>query len=279
MLKERESSSNSKVGNNGCTINVEEAGEFQRDHAYTKSPNLSRKLGYYEDRVVVKSVEMISRKALVGVSWPILGPTESLDLNQPCWARINCDNNLSKEYEFEANGQGESNSMSESIPETSMEYSRDLSEIRMEDLDDGEGSEEEERRSKRKKKKRNSKKKEAVISREELRWIWYDDSEVTITEAEKTWNLGKQLGIKSLKTDSSMAKKIEKMICLENGDSIKGKKQSKGEVDLPMKETKVEEVDKRFCKLIWGNSPSDWAWLGSVGNSGGILTIWKSEVF
>ncbi|KAL8457806.1 hypothetical protein ACS0TY_035616 [Phlomoides rotata] len=46
-----------------------------------------------------------------------------------------------------------------------------------------------------------------------------------------------------------------------------------------LQEIKVEEVNKRLCKSIWGNSPSDWAWLGSIGNTGGILTIWNSEVF
>ncbi|KAL8536327.1 hypothetical protein ACS0TY_011813 [Phlomoides rotata] len=41
----------------------------------------------------------------------------------------------------------------------------------------------------------------------------------------------------------------------------------------------MEEVNKRVCKSFWGNSPFDWAWLGSVGNFGGILTIWNSKVF
>ncbi|KAL8530880.1 hypothetical protein ACS0TY_007781 [Phlomoides rotata] len=41
----------------------------------------------------------------------------------------------------------------------------------------------------------------------------------------------------------------------------------------------MEEVNKRTCKSIRGNSPFDWSWHGAIGNSGGILTIWNSEVF
>ncbi|KAL8549861.1 hypothetical protein ACS0TY_008632 [Phlomoides rotata] len=46
-----------------------------------------------------------------------------------------------------------------------------------------------------------------------------------------------------------------------------------------LQETKLEAVDRRLCKLIWGNRACDWACFGSEGNSGGILTLWNPDVF
>ncbi|KAL8497360.1 hypothetical protein ACS0TY_020881 [Phlomoides rotata] len=46
-----------------------------------------------------------------------------------------------------------------------------------------------------------------------------------------------------------------------------------------LQETKMEEVNMKICKSIWGNSNFDWSWHSAVGNSGGILTIWNREVF
>ncbi|KAL8528699.1 hypothetical protein ACS0TY_006231 [Phlomoides rotata] len=53
-----------------------------------------------------------------------------------------------------------------------------------------------------------------------------------------------------------------------------GRKEKRREVrDM---ETKMEIVDKRVCKTIWGNRPFDWTFMASVGNSSGILTIWNT---
>ncbi|KAL8498771.1 hypothetical protein ACS0TY_021917 [Phlomoides rotata] len=155
--------------------------------------------------------------------------------------------------------------------------------------DDREESESEGTQSRRRRNRRKKKKNGAVISREELRWLWYDESEATITEVEETWNLGKNLGIKSIEIDSAMARKIEKLMCLEIGGSTKGRRGKRREVRemvsklrieiCCLKETKMEEVNKSVCKSFWGNSLFDWAWLGSVGNSGGVLTIWNSDLF
>ncbi|KAL8462975.1 hypothetical protein ACS0TY_033030 [Phlomoides rotata] len=41
----------------------------------------------------------------------------------------------------------------------------------------------------------------------------------------------------------------------------------------------MEEVNLKTCKSMWANSKFEWSWHGAVGNSGGILTIWNSEVF
>ncbi|KAL8478158.1 hypothetical protein ACS0TY_030156 [Phlomoides rotata] len=42
-----------------------------------------------------------------------------------------------------------------------------------------------------------------------------------------------------------------------------------------IQESKVEAVDSRTCKAIWGDRPCEWAYLGAEGNSGGIITIWN----
>ncbi|KAL8473811.1 hypothetical protein ACS0TY_030606 [Phlomoides rotata] len=161
-----------------------------------------------------------------------------------------------------------------------MENSRDSSDTKMGDLDDRKDSEEEARRTKRKKNKSKSKKKGAVISREELRWIWYDDNEVIITKAEETWNLGKQLGIKSLEMDSSMAKKIEKMICLENEGSIKGKKQK---VMLRGGKRSLSDhvpIYIEECKKDWGPRPLKIfnQWIHHPSYKGLIEKVWASSL-
>ncbi|KAL8531531.1 hypothetical protein ACS0TY_008214 [Phlomoides rotata] len=41
----------------------------------------------------------------------------------------------------------------------------------------------------------------------------------------------------------------------------------------------MEIMDKRVCKTIWRNRSFDWSFMEAEGNSGGILTIWNTEVF
>ncbi|KAL8533869.1 hypothetical protein ACS0TY_010050 [Phlomoides rotata] len=185
-------------------------------HAKTKPPNQSRKSVHYDDGGVRKSEVGKSKETLVGANGPILGPTDNLDLNQPCWAGSEGKINPSIVFDCGAQGrgQGDSISMSETISETSAKHSRDSPENWMESSDEGEDSDEEAWSSKRKK---------------------------TIQQEQRS-------------------------------------SYQSGRTEMVM-ETKVEEVNKRLCKSIWGNSPSDWAWLGSIGNVGGILTIWNSEVF
>jgi hypothetical protein len=41
-------------------------------------------------------------------------------------------------------------------------------------------------------------------------------------------------------------------------------------------ETKLEVVEERLCNLLWGNSFCEWSFVLSIGNSGGIMSIWSS---
>ncbi|KAL8487341.1 hypothetical protein ACS0TY_023861 [Phlomoides rotata] len=39
-----------------------------------------------------------------------------------------------------------------------------------------------------------------------------------------------------------------------------------------IQESKLELVDDRICRSIWGNSGAGWAWKGASGRSGGCST-------
>lgn len=47
---------------------------------------------------------------------------------------------------------------------------------------------------------------------------------------------------------------------------------------IAIQETKLEVVDERFCRSLWGNDGCGWAFLPSVGRSGGILSMWDSSL-
>ncbi|KAL8466364.1 hypothetical protein ACS0TY_035460 [Phlomoides rotata] len=47
-----------------------------------------------------------------------------------------------------------------------------------------------------------------------------------------------------------------------------------------IQESKKEQVSEILCKSLWGNwSKIGWAFKGSEGSSGGIITIWNAEIF
>ncbi|KAL8458968.1 hypothetical protein ACS0TY_036443 [Phlomoides rotata] len=47
-----------------------------------------------------------------------------------------------------------------------------------------------------------------------------------------------------------------------------------------IQESKKEHVSEILCKSLWGNwSKIGWAFKGSVGSSGGIITIWNAGIF
>ncbi|KAL8506366.1 hypothetical protein ACS0TY_017299 [Phlomoides rotata] len=46
-----------------------------------------------------------------------------------------------------------------------------------------------------------------------------------------------------------------------------------------IQETKMEEVSKNRCAGLWGDSNFYWAYSESEGRAGGILSIWKNDVF
>ncbi|GKV11959.1 hypothetical protein SLEP1_g23168 [Rubroshorea leprosula] len=48
---------------------------------------------------------------------------------------------------------------------------------------------------------------------------------------------------------------------------------------LALQETKMEVVDRKVCRKIWGTDEYDWIMKPSEGLSGGLLCIWSSKVF
>jgi len=43
---------------------------------------------------------------------------------------------------------------------------------------------------------------------------------------------------------------------------------------LLIQETKFSSVSESLCHYLWGNSLCDWSLALTIGNSGGILSIW-----
>lgn len=46
-----------------------------------------------------------------------------------------------------------------------------------------------------------------------------------------------------------------------------------------LQESKLEIVNQRTIKAIWGRSVCDWDFAKSEGNSGGLITVWNPTVF
>jgi hypothetical protein len=46
---------------------------------------------------------------------------------------------------------------------------------------------------------------------------------------------------------------------------------------LALQETKLEIIPDSLCLSIWGDDDCCWAYLPSMGNSGGILSIWRKS--
>jgi hypothetical protein len=46
---------------------------------------------------------------------------------------------------------------------------------------------------------------------------------------------------------------------------------------LAIQETKMEVIYQNTCHAVWGGEDRDWAFLPSVGNSGGIISIWRKS--
>jgi hypothetical protein len=60
--------------------------------------------------------------------------------------------------------------------------------------------------------------------------------------------------------------KVRDLITLESLDFI------------AIQETKLEGISGSLCCRLWGNSDCDWAFLPAVGNSGGILSLWRKSI-
>jgi hypothetical protein len=61
-------------------------------------------------------------------------------------------------------------------------------------------------------------------------------------------------------------RKVRDLITLESLDFI------------AIQETKLEGISGSLCCRLWGNSDCDWAFLPAVGNSGGILSLWRKSI-
>jgi hypothetical protein len=48
---------------------------------------------------------------------------------------------------------------------------------------------------------------------------------------------------------------------------------------LALQETKLEVVTESLIYGLWGNDDCDWSYVPAVGNSGGILSIWRKSLF
>jgi hypothetical protein len=47
---------------------------------------------------------------------------------------------------------------------------------------------------------------------------------------------------------------------------------------LALQETKLEGISGSLCCRLWGNAECEWAFLPAVGNSGGILSLWRKAL-
>ncbi|KAE9602832.1 putative endonuclease/exonuclease/phosphatase [Lupinus albus] len=62
-------------------------------------------------------------------------------------------------------------------------------------------------------------------------------------------------------------KAVRKMIRKENLDF------------LCIQETKLDHIDHKLCSSLWYDCDVDWGFQPSVGNSGGLLSIWRNDRF
>jgi hypothetical protein len=46
---------------------------------------------------------------------------------------------------------------------------------------------------------------------------------------------------------------------------------------LAVQETKMETISDSFCYGLWGGEDCQWVFLPSIGNSGGLLSIWCNK--
>lgn len=46
-----------------------------------------------------------------------------------------------------------------------------------------------------------------------------------------------------------------------------------------LQETKLESVDERLVRMLWGDKNCGWVCSDFAGASGGLICLWESEVF
>jgi hypothetical protein len=62
-------------------------------------------------------------------------------------------------------------------------------------------------------------------------------------------------------------RKIRELVCSESVDF------------LALQETKIEVIEQSLIHAMWGSDDCDWFHLPAVGNSGGILSIWRKSLY
>ncbi|PNY03509.1 cysteine-rich receptor-like protein kinase, partial [Trifolium pratense] len=86
-------------------------------------------------------------------------------------------------------------------------------------------------------------------------------------EASKLLSIQKELGLNHVSTELVNKSRLVEMEIRDQ--------QKKVEYE---EETKLEEASDALCYGIWGGEDCNWAFYPSVGNSGGILSIWRKSV-
>ncbi|KAK7276838.1 hypothetical protein RIF29_17984 [Crotalaria pallida] len=101
-------------------------------------------------------------------------------------------------------------------------------------------------------------------------------------DAERLWELGKQLGVSF---DGDEAVMIDALKDLEGWG---GRTKKKGVLHLVrsqnvdfigIQESKMEEFDGSLAERLWGDADADWEASPSTGRSGGILCLWRKSKF
>ncbi|KAL8503150.1 hypothetical protein ACS0TY_022046 [Phlomoides rotata] len=95
-----------------------------------------------------------------------------------------------------------------------------------------------------------------------------------VNQKRKPGNKSKLMGF-SIEKDREFL--IPKLVELEERDRTKMKEgQDKG---TEQKETKREIVNTSFCESLWPDKEFGWAYSGSIGAAGGLITLWKNSSF
>ncbi|GKV29208.1 hypothetical protein SLEP1_g38154 [Rubroshorea leprosula] len=116
--------------------------------------------------------------------------------------------------------------------------------------------------------------------------------------AAKIWNLAKKIGVVAMGNEGEVLQQLEEMEQRDkkgwkieaNMHAVSGREDGKKrelrellikeKVEfVAIQESKLEHVDKKLCRSIWGFENMDWIAKQAEGQSGGLISIWNSDVF
>ncbi|PWA61623.1 RNA-directed DNA polymerase, eukaryota [Artemisia annua] len=98
-------------------------------------------------------------------------------------------------------------------------------------------------------------------------------------EMENTIKIGAVLGVDLAEQEVLVRNSIEEEGGLEKGPWISNLKKDQGVDFLAVQETKLEDVSCFNGKSIWGNNSFGMEFVGSIGQSGGLMCMWDKGVF